>query len=134
LFPLTLQAGRSIILNAARGINFAGTTSAVSLTAIINDDGADPTNRDAGDATFTMNTGSSITMGAGNLYVTTGFFGDVHIGEIIIGGAGTTITSASPASYFLQGYGGNSIGIHVFGGATITTVGAGTITLDGIGG
>lgn len=130
---LTLQAGRSILFNS--GISVA-LTDAVPCTATINDAGAIPADRVAGDATFFMDTGSSLTTVNGNIGVGFGSFGGTAEGFIQISGATVTSTSGS-ISIAGQGYGAaavapNNTGITIEGASLIRA--GGSVDLTGTAG
>ena len=66
---LTLQAGRSIVIDKNIKLNHG------DFTAIMNNEGAQTANRDAGAAKFQMNANTKINTDGGNVVITPGIFG-----------------------------------------------------------
>ncbi|MBD2063351.1 filamentous hemagglutinin N-terminal domain-containing protein [Funiculus sociatus GB2-A5] len=128
---LTLQAGRSIILNFNRVIDLKGG----SFIAKINDENASPDQRDVGNAQFFMNTGSKILTNGGNVTIAPGAFGGSAIGSVSI--FASTINSDS-GNISITGTaspgGSDNIGIFLEKGSVLEATGAGNITLIGTGG
>ncbi|MEM9215074.1 MAG: CHAT domain-containing protein [Cyanobacteria bacterium P01_F01_bin.150] len=134
---LTLQAGRSIDINASIRLQDG------SFIATINDEDADPVQREQGVATFSLAPGQIIeTIGAGNVSIEHGTFESTHLssfdsGEIVL--EGDLITDSGDIT--LNGTGGvpingeiasQGIGVTIFD-ANIQTD-TGTITINGVGG
>ncbi|MGQ9369041.1 YDG domain-containing protein [Azospirillum sp. ST 5-10] len=93
---LTMNAGRSIVLNQSV------TTNGGSFTATVNDGAAEAADRIAGQASFTMSSGRTIATGGGAVSITTGGFGgggDAYVGDFSVrtvnsGGGAVTIANA----------------------------------------
>ena len=127
---LSLQAGRSITINAAKAISLGGG----SFSSTINDENAEADYRDAGTAQFIMKTGSSINTNGGSVSLHNGTFGGSSIGEISIYGTSTAITTAA-GNITLQGKGrndaSNASGVSIFSGAAVS---GNVIAITGTGG
>ena len=125
---LTLQAGRSIAINASCVI----TLNNANFLATINDGAADGANRDAGDAVFLMSPNSSIITAGGDVTINAGSFGgtsgqiqltqgsiDASGGNIDITGVATTHTPPHGVILYQT---------------TVSTTGIGTLSMTGTGG
>jgi filamentous hemagglutinin family protein len=86
---LTLQAGRSITFNGDRTISLNGG----NFSARINDENANPANRDPGTAQLGMNPGSQILTNGGSVTIEPGTFGGSAVGEVSLNGS--TINSGT---------------------------------------
>jgi trimeric autotransporter adhesin len=122
---LTMQAGRSIILNDEITLNGTGI-----FTATINDPGA-VTDRDAGLATFSMTALSSITTAGGAVTVNVGNLGGVQTGVVSLAGA-TIATSGGAVSLFGNAQTNNAVGVNI--ATSSISTGAGNLTVTGTGG
>jgi filamentous hemagglutinin family protein len=124
---LTLQAGRSITFAAAGQVTLNGG----AFSATINDNGA-VTNRDAGAASFTMNSMSTLSTQGGTISIGHGSNTGGNVGGIDITGA--TINSGN-ANITMVGVAptGVSVGVSI-ATSSITMTGAGTISITGTGG
>ena len=123
---LTLQAGRNITFNTGHVVDITG-----NFTAVINDVGADAGNRDAGTATFTLNSTSSILTNGADVSITTGTFGGSQLGvinstagTINAGGGNITLEAIAPAGASVRG-------IFMQSASSVSTSGTGTITMTG---
>ena len=127
---LTLQAGRSIAVNANRVINLSG-----DFIAKINDENANPAERNPGLAQFVMNDQSQILTNGGNVTISPGTLGGSAIGSVSILGA--TINSGS-GNISITGTAGageiNNLGIFLDNGGVVESAGTGNITMNGTGG
>lgn len=129
---LTVQAGRSIIFNAAGLVTLNG---GAAFSATINDSAAMGGDRLAGPAQFTMNAGSNLTTATGPITIAHGNLDASGSGNVSI--AGTMATTSGTISITGDGYGGAAVspnieGILLSGTGSIT--GGGPITLIGTGG
>jgi len=128
---LTLQAGRFITFNGDRTISLNGG----DFTARINDENANPANRDPGTAQLGMNPGSQILTNGGSVTIEPGTFGGSAVGEVSLNGS--TINSGT-GNILITGTGrtggGNNLdGIFITNGSVVETAGTGAITLNGTG-
>jgi len=128
---LTLQAGRSIVIEENRTISLGGG----DLIAYINDENAMASARDPGTAQMNVKFASEILTDGGNVTVEPGSLGGVAIGEVIVNGA--TI-NAGGGNIALTGRGGDGgddrHGIYIHNGGRVQTSGTGSINLTGRGG
>jgi filamentous hemagglutinin family protein len=126
---LKLQAGNSIILDNGARISL----QQGNFTAVINDAGATPVNRDAGSAKFQMFSGTAIETNGGAVNVLPGSFSGAKDGYVQLD-SGASI-NAGGGSIDITGItaSGADKGINISSGSSIITVGSGTISLNGTG-
>ena len=128
---LSLQAGRSISIEANRNIQLNGG----DFSARINDENAIAGERDPGNARFELNSDAQILTDGGNVTIEPGNFDGTTIGEVLL--SGSTL-DAGEGNIEISGTGAvgesTSAGIELTDSARVTTTGTGTIALDGIGG
>jgi len=129
---LTVQAGRSVIFTANGDLAMNG----APFVATINDVGAIPANRDAGNAVFQMQAGSSLLSTTGDITVNFGSFGGTPEGYVQITGA-TIASTSGDINISGQGYGAaaaapDNTGITIEGAAIISS--GGILAFTGTGG
>lgn len=126
---LTLQAGRSILMNGHLTLN------AGDFFASINDSDAIPSERDTGISVFNLADSTAISTQGGNITLDVGTFGGVQEGEMVFYGN----LDAGSGNIAITGVArkdgsDNAFGVYVGSGAILQTAGSGTLTLNGTGG
>lgn len=123
---LTLQAGWSIVIDKNIKLNHG------DFTAIMNNEGAQAVNRDAGAAKFQMNANTKINTDGGNVVITPGTFGGSQDGYVQIAGA---IIDSGSGNINITGVTANGTdkGVVVENNSLLQSTGSGSITLNGVG-
>jgi len=152
--PMVLANGVDLTLNAGRSIalNQNVTTNGGDFTATVNDAGASAPDRIAGQAAFTMQAGRTISTSGGGVSITTGsfggggagFVGDMTIRTINSGGGAVAIAnavgdvkgnadiSAAAGSIAIGGFNLQTGDLTTTGTVTLTGIGAGDVTGNGV--
>jgi len=128
---LALQAGRVIRFSAIGQVQLNNG----DFSALINDSGAIPANRDAGDSVFTLSPGAFVQTQGGDITISRGDFGGTLEGIVELTG-GSLTAAGGDIQIFGTGYavGVNVIGVSIGLGSQVTTTGAGNITIAATGG